>query len=380
LFIRSNYDLKKNIITQLIENDSHPQEEEEINSMYIAILKVIPKAQFSIFDKLIHSNFVPAFNPLLEFIKENKHNTTTGHIKAIANTIKTIDAEFAEFFLTKWLVAMIASIHGHHSPLMLILQGNQNSGKTQFLRRILPSELHKYIGEVSPGMKDVDFYLLMTQMLLIIDDECGGKSKKDEQHQKSISSKQIFNIRKPYGRGNVTLQRLAMLCGTTNLEEILNDITGNRRNIVIDFQGYDFEAYNEVNKTLLFMEAYHLYNSGYNYELSKEDILYLNKHDYKYTTPTTANELIQKYFKPSNKQKGTPLTSTDILVYIESETRQKLSPIVVGRELKALGFIQERNSEGRRMYYCIPLSQNAAQMLAGIEPAYFQNISDELPF
>jgi predicted P-loop ATPase len=317
----------------------------------------------------------------LEFIAENRHYTSTGHIKAIASTINTIDPEFAEFFLTKWLVAMIASIHGNHSPLMLILQGNQNSGKTQFLRRILPEPLHKYIGEVSPGMKDVDFYLLMTQMLLIIDDECGGKSKKDEQHQKSTSSKQFFNIRKPYGRGNVTLQRLAMLCGTTNLEEILNDITGNRRNIVIDFQGYDFEAYNQVNKTALFMEAYNLYKSGYNYELSKEDILYLNKHDYKYTTPSTAKELIQKYFNPTTKEKGTPLTTTDILVYIEAESRQKLSPIVVGRELKALGFIQDRiGHEAKRVYYCVPLSQNAAQMLAGIEPAFFPKLSDELPF
>jgi predicted P-loop ATPase len=222
--------------------------------------------------------------------------------------------------------------------------------------------------------------LLMTQMLLIIDDECGGKSKKDEQHQKSTSSKQSFNIRKPYGRGNVTLQRLAMLCGTTNLDEILNDITGNRRNIVIDFQGYDFDLYNSVDKTALFMEAYHLYKSGYNYELSKEDILYLNKYDYKYTTPTTAKELIQKYFSPSTKERGTSLTATDILVYIESESRQKLNPIQVGRELKALGYTQDRISDGKRVYYCFPLSTNAAQLLVGIEPTHFQKLDDELPF
>ena len=129
------------------------------------------------------------------------------------------------------------------------------------------------------------------------------------------------------------------------------------------------------------MEAYHLYKSGYNYELSKEDILYLNKHDYKYTTPSTAKELIQKYFAPTTKEKGTPLTATDILVYIEQESRQKLNPINVGRELKSLGFIQERFGENsKRVYYCVPLSQNAAQMLAGIEPAFFPKLSEELPF
>jgi hypothetical protein len=380
LFIRTNYDLKKNIITQLIENASEPQEEEQLNSMYIAILKVIPKAQFSIFDKLIHSNFVHHFNPLLDFIEHHKHVLSTGHIKTISQSIRTNDSDFAEYFITKWLVAMIASIHGFHSPLMLILQGAQNSGKTQFLRRILPAQLQKYIGEVSPGMKDVDFYLLMTQMLIIIDDECGGKSKKDEQHQKSTSSKQFFNIRKPYGRGNVTLQRLAMLSGTTNLEEILNDITGNRRNIVIDFQGYDFELYNSVDKTALFMEAYQLYRSGYNYELTKDDVTYLNKYDYKYTAPTTARELIQKYFAPSQSDKGIALTATDIIVYIETESRQKLNPILVGRELKALGFNQERIAQGKRVYYCAPLSVSASQILIGADSTILPNLSEDLPF
>jgi hypothetical protein len=294
--------------------------------------------------------------------------------------VVTHDSDFAEYFITKWLVAMIASIHGFHSPLMLILQGAQNSGKTQFLRRILPVELQKYIGEVSPGMKDVDFYLLMTQMLIIIDDECGGKSKKDEQHQKSTSSKQFFNIRKPYGRGNVTLQRLAMLSGTTNLEEILNDITGNRRNIVIDFQGYDFELYNSVDKTALFMEAYQLYRSGYNYELTKDDVTYLNKYDYKYTAPTTARELIQKYFAPSQSDKGLALTATDIIVYIETESRQKLNPILVGRELKALGFNQERIAQGKRVYYCAPLSVSASQILIGADSTILPNLSEDLPF
>jgi predicted P-loop ATPase len=340
----------------------------------------MPKAKDSIFNKLIQSNFITKYNPLLDFISQNLNITTTGNISKICSSIQTQDKTYAEYFLTKWLVSIIATIHGQHSPLMLIFQGPQNAGKTWFERNIFPKPLQNYIGEVSPGMKDVDFYLLMCQKLIIIDDECGGKSKKDDLHQKALLDKARFDVRKPYGKGNVTVQRLAMMCGNTNEKDILTDLTGNRRYLIIDFQSYDWEIFNSVDKTDLLMECYHLYKSGYNFRLTKDDIEYLNKYDHKYTTPSSARELIQKYFSPTTEQKGTPLTATDIVVYIEAETKLRLTSVAVGRELTSLGYNQNRDEKGRRVYYCVPLSQNAAQMLAGIEPTYFPKLSDELPF
>jgi hypothetical protein len=380
MYLRSNYNLKKNVITMLIENNGEPLLEEDLNTMYLESVKVMPKAKDSIFNKLIQSNFITKYNPLLDFISQNLNITTTGNISKICSSIKTQDKTYAEYFLTKWLVSIIATIHGQHSPLMLIFQGPQNAGKTWFERNIFPKPLQNYIGEVSPGMKDVDFYLLMCQKLIIIDDECGGKSKKDDLHQKALLDKARFDVRKPYGKGNVTVQRLAMMCGNTNEKDILTDLTGNRRYLIIDFQSYDWEIFNSVDKTDLLMECYHLYKSGYNFRLTKDDIEYLNKYDHKYTTPSSARELIQKYFSPTTEQKGTPLTATDIVVYIEAETKLRLTSVAVGRELTSLGYNQNRDEKGRRVYYCVPLSQNAAQMLAGIEPTYFPKLSDELPF
>jgi hypothetical protein len=380
MYLRSNYNLKKNVITMLIENNGEPLLEEDLNTMYLESVKVMPKAKDSIFNKLIQSNFITKYNPLLDFISQNLNITTTGNISKICSSIQTQDKTYAEYFLTKWLVSIIATIHGQHSPLMLIFQGPQNAGKTWFERNIFPEPLQNYIGEVSPGMKDVDFYLLMCQKLIIIDDECGGKSKKDDLHQKALLDKARFDVRKPYGKGNVTVQRLAMMCGNTNEKDILTDLTGNRRYLIIDFQSYDWEIFNSVDKTDLLMECYHLYKSGYNFRLTKDDIEYLNKYDHKYTTPSSARELIQKYFSPTTEQKGTPLTATDIVVYIEAETKLRLTSVAVGRELTSLGYNQNRDEKGRRVYYCVPLSQNAAQMLAGIEPTYFPKLSEELPF
>jgi len=58
----------------------------------------------------------------------------------------------------------------------------------------------------------------------------------------------------------------------------------------------------------------------------------------------------------------------------------RLTSIAVGRELTSLGYNQDRDEKGRRVYYCVPLStsQTAAQLLVGIEP--FNNLKDDLPF
>jgi predicted P-loop ATPase len=195
--------------------------------------------------------------------------------------------------------------------------------------------------------------------------------------QKSMLSKQYFNLREPYGRSNVTLQRIAMMCGTTNQSDILNDPTGNRRFIPIKFNSYDFNAYNSVDKTEMFMEAYNLYKQNYSYELTSDDIKYLNKYEEEFERIDSAKELIQKYYIPCEKGTGTPMTTTDIKVEIEDKSKQKLSLTRIGLELKKLGFEQDfikPNGKSRRVYYVKETG------IAGDSAANNFNISEDLPY
>lgn len=357
MFIRANYNLKRNKISMKIEMDGKELEEEDLNSMYVALLKAVPKVNYQLFNILVQSNFLPSYNPFFEFISKYADRNSTGNLSKVFRSIQTQDVDYAEYFLTKWMVAMMASIHGEHCPLMPIFSGpEQGRGKTEFWRRLLPSELQCYYAEISPGIKDTDFQILLCQKLIVLDDECGSKSARDEVQQKAILSKQQFDLRKPYGRGNITLQRLALLCGTTNMRDILNDPTGNRRYPVIDFKGYDFEAYNSVDKIDLFMEAYRLYKDGFDYQINRKDIEYMNTYKDFFTKTDAANQLINKYFTPADSDFGKPMTATDIKVYIEKESNQRLSLTRIGLELKNLGFEQNRN----RIYYVLEKGLNGA--------------------
>lgn len=340
LYVRQNYDLRRNAITRKIENYGIPLEMRDINGIFWRAKKVLEKINFELVDRYIHSDLIEEFNPLLDFIEANKSSEPKGNIEALFQSVTCKDVDFLIHFGRKWLVSIIASLYGEHSPLMLVLTGElQGTGKTEFFRRFLPPDLRRHYYAESKLDAGKDDEILMTQKLIIMDDEMGGKSKKENKRLKELTSKQTFSLREPYGRYNVDLNRLAVLCGTTNDNEILNDPTGNRRIIPIQVSGINHAAYNLVDKTSLFMEVYHLWKSGFEWKLDKHDIAYLNKDSDHFEVTSLEGELITKYFEPGEGQFGIEyLTASDIKVHIELITHQKLILDRVGKELKRLGF------------------------------------------
>ena len=182
---------------------------------------------------------------------------------------------------------------------MLALVVGQNSGKTEWFRRLLPKELHKYYAESKlDAGKDDD--MLMCQKLIVMDDEMGGKSKQDEKRFKELTSKQVFSLRAPYARFNEDFKRLAVLCGTSNDREVINDPTGNTRIFPVNVISINHAKYNAINKEELFIEIIKLYESGENHELTKEELVQLGLLSDRHTSLSIEEESINRFFrKPS---------------------------------------------------------------------------------
>ena len=353
LWVRQNYDLRRNMITRYVENSGVVVKQVDLNTIFWKGKKIYDKLTFDLIDRLINSTFIDEFNPFHEFIDAHKESKTEGHIEAMFATVNCKDAEFLQHFGKKWMVSIISSIYGEHSPLMLVLTGDEHgTGKTEFFRRLLPKELREHYYAESKLDAGKDDEILMTQKLIIMDDEMGGKSKKENKRLKELTSKQTFSLREPYGRNNVDLKRLAVLCGTTNDNEILNDPTGNRRIIPVQVIGINHVAYNKVDKTALFMEAYHLWAAGFEWRLNKHDIQYLNKDAQDFEVTSLEAELISKYFEPGEGQFGIDyLTASEIKVHVELITHQKLLLDKIGKELKRMKFPRvSKRVNGRPAY------------------------------
>ena len=190
----------------------------------------------------------------------------------------------------------------------------------------------------------------------------GGKSKKESKRLKELTSKQTFTLREPYGKMNVDLNRLAVLCGTTNDMQILNDPTGNRRLIPIQIRSIDYKKYNEVDKRLLLIEAYNLWKSGYEWQLTSEDVEAMQQNNNKFEEFSLEYELINKYFRIPNESWLIEMSATEIKIHLEKVSMQKISLKRVGMELKRMGFesmIKKVNGKTIQVYSVMELDQNA---------------------
>lgn len=348
LYISNNFQLKMNEVTGYLEQDGKPLKPQDLNTIFISAKKMLPKLDYPLMMRLLLSDFVESYNPFFKFFGsdgiavrlpeiplEIQPVFDTPLIDKLAACIKNDDPQYTLYYLRKWIVSIISAAHGVHSPILHCLLGPPETGKTEFYRRLLPKELKSYYAE-SKLDKGKDDEILMTQYLIIMDDELGGKSKVEANKIKNITSAEAWYLRRPYRENNERLVRLSVLCGTSNLLKIINDPTPNRRIVPNEVSDIDRVLYNSIDKKDLFMEAFKVYKQGFDWRITRSDMAYLNKDHEKYEHIVRERELLERYYIPSDE---VALMSSDIQSELELATRSRVNPVTLFRELGNLGFV-----------------------------------------
>lgn len=337
-WMQQNHPMRVNQITKMIEENGSDVNKARINSIYLRARMFFNTKDITkdLCESFIFSDFITNFNPITEYIEKNLHRKSSGNISMLAESIRS-DTPMKEVFIRKWVLSLIAAYDGHPVRSVLALVGGQNSGKTEWFRRLLPNPLKKYYAESKlDAGKDDD--ILMCQKLIVMDDEMGGKSKQDEKRFKELTSKAVFSLRAPYGAHNEDFKRLAVLCGTSNDPEVINDPTGNTRILPVEVLSINHELFNSIDKDELFMEAYRAYEAGEEWRLTKDELLDLESVGHNFESTSTERELILKFFAPAVPGKYSEwLTTTEIKDVLESNTKQKIMGTKkLGAELRSI--------------------------------------------
>jgi predicted P-loop ATPase len=359
VFVKT-FPLRKNIITRNVELNNKPIDDSDINSIFLDSKAVFKESSKDLVTSILFSNRIDTYNPLHEFFEQDLH--MGDDCPNIALLLSSVDSDTpnADKFITKWLISVVASAYGFHSPLVLIFSGEkQGTGKTHWFRYLLPKELRFLFAE-SKMDAGKDDEILMTKKLLILDDEYGGKSKKEEKRLKELTSKEFINVREPYGRVSTDLRRLAVFCGTSNETQILSDPTGNRRQIPIHINNINHELYNQCDKAALWRELYAMFCAGVEYTILKDEIELLNVSTDAFKHSTPEEDLIHKKLEIGDRAFGEWMSLTDIQQYLMIETKfNYLNTQRIGSILTALGYQKERKTRGNSkvaMYFVSKLS------------------------
>jgi hypothetical protein len=356
MFIKTKYPVRRNMVSYKLEKSRSGEAllEEDINDIYLNARAVFntPNVTKDLVQTILFSGQTPSYHPIKSFIAKHIEVRPTGVIDELISCVRT-NTPHAANWIRKWLIGIHAAIDGHPVRSMLVFTGPQYNGKTEFFRRLLPNSLRSYYAE-SKLDRGKDDELLMCQKLIVMDDEMGGKSKQDEKRLKELTSKDTFSLRAPYRRDNMDYKRLAILCGTSNPTEIISDPTGNTRILPVKVESIDFERINSVDRTELFMEAYHAYTAGETWLLNTEEINQLGTISDDFTSICYEQELILQFFSPPDGNAYTDwLTATEIKNEIEVNTKQQIRHMAkFGIELRKLFGDPKSKRKGPAMVKC----------------------------
>jgi hypothetical protein len=378
LWLRSAYSLRRNAITLRIEDGGIPITDPKLNTMFLMCKKVFDDINFQLFKQILDSDFTPTYNPFSEWWEYNQDRPYNDEIMKFWRCIEIEgDWDRMVYFGNKWLVALVSCIHYVQRPLVLTFTGPIGLGKTEIFRQLLPKSWRHpvdYYAESSTLGNTKDDDILMTQKILVIDDEFGGMGKREERKFKATTDKQTFSIRRPYGHGIEDMRRLCVLGATCNEDNVLSDTSGNRRILPFKVKEIDWPAINMIDRDALWAEVFRMYHDGFDCSVVKTDIARLADGNDEFIDYSMEFELIQKYYEVPTRPNDFGVTEASASVikeYVDRLSGQRCSLNKIGQELKRIGFNQlhrKANGKTTRVYQVIE-KRIGGLSLPGASPA-----------
>ncbi len=224
----------------------------------------------TIFEAVTYIATRNAFNPVkdeLEALPEwdgvERIDTWLGlHFGAVGHP------EYLAQVFRKWLVGSVARTYnpGHKFDWLPIFQGNQGTGKSSF-GAILFGQ--RYFADWLPDLGDKDAALGLMGKRCIEFGELDSLRRNELETIKAFVTRQVDNVRPPYGRKSLEIYRGVVFFGSTNKDYYLIDDTGNRRFNPIKVGPLNFKALAR-DRDQLWAEALCIWRNGFESSLYLE--------------------------------------------------------------------------------------------------------------
>ena len=340
-----------------------PISDRVVNSLWAELSKAKMVRPQDIY-RVMESDFVPDFNPFQYYLDQlPPWDGESDYILEMSVSVQVrgdVDEQMLFYaYLKKWLVAMVAGWIDDSvvNNVILVLIGAQGSYKTTWFNYLLPPALKPYFyTKTNANRMGRDDLLTLTQYGLICCEELDTMRPSELNQLKAAVTMPSIDERAAYAHFHEHRMHIASFCGTGNNVQFLADPTGNRRWLPFEVQSIESPREHPFNYEGIYAQAYALYQEGFRYWFSREEILRLSAHNEAFEAPNLERELISERFRvPGAGETGEFVTSGYIMQAIGGNLSQKLSANKVGRAMTDLGFRRMR-SHGERGYVVVAYS------------------------
>ncbi|MCD6013168.1 MAG: virulence-associated family protein [Flavipsychrobacter sp.] len=334
-YLNGRYDFRHNPILERTEFKLRKEKtyrllsERDVNSICRELNNNEKKCSIAALRSLLNSDFVKESNPFINYFEGlPKWNGKIDYIEELAQTIKAENQDFWVWSFKKWLVNLVACAMGSSiNQQVLVFVGKQGLGKTTWLNKLVPAPLQGYLycGVINPSNKDT--LVNLSENIIINLDELENLNKSELGSLKSLITQSAIRLRRAYGIYNENFVRRASFVGSVNEVEFLTDTTGNRRYLVIDTTGINYN--HKINFDNVYSQAYALLTDlkyKFNFVFADDDIEKIDENNQKFIRQSIEEELLLKHYRrPEEGDKDIILlTTTDVLMDLQNQTKLKL--------------------------------------------------------
>lgn len=348
-FMQRRYQFRRNAIKGMVEYrevksfyfDFRPLTKEAMNSISLDATAEGINAWDADVKRYLHSNRVPIYNPIEEYLFSLPHWDGRDRIRALANTIKCTNPRWADLFYI-WFLSMVAhwqQIDRRHANSTLpLLVGDQGCGKSTFCLNILPPELRDYYTDSIDFSNRRTVEQSLGRFALINMDEFDSISSSYQGFMKHILQKAVVQTRLPYAGTTDAIRRYATFIATSNNFDLLSDPTGSRRFICIDVEGI-IDYTQPIDYKQLYAQAIQAIRNKERYWYTHEEEAYITSCNQQFMRTIPEEEIVLSYFRaPVGNEQYEELTCAEMLERIRGKNNSfkcgKTAAIALGRSLK----------------------------------------------
>ena len=305
--------------------------------------------------RVIESDFVPEYHPFRYYLEHLPPWDGQNHILAMSVSVNVKgDAGEQMFFyecLRKWLVGMVAGWVDETvvNNVILVLIGEQGSYKTTWFNYLLPPELSQYFyTKTNAKRMGRDDLLTLAQYALVCCEELDTMRPSELNQLKAAVTMPSIDERAAYAHFHEHRKHIASFCGTGNNVQFLSDPTGNRRWLPFEVESIESPRENPFDYEGIYSEAYALYQQGFRFWFSREEIMRLAEHNKQYESPQIEQELVDVFFrKPVGQEKGEFMPVSRAMQLISGNISQHIHSNLLGQAFQVQGFTYKRTAHSR---------------------------------
>lgn len=361
VFLKKNYEFRKNIVTQKTEMRPKGAEWQRINenTVYCEFQRNKIKYRFDNLKALLRSNFIPEHDPFSEYFNSLPPWDGVDYAYELARYVRCDDQDWFALMLLKHLVRAIRcslTDDYYHRIVFTLVSEEQEIGKSFFIRFLNPFGNQYYSEEFLRDDKDSQFRLSENFMYNL--EELDNLSKMDIGKLKAMISKSNVNERIPYESQKINLPRRCTFFGSTNRSEFLTD-DRNTRWLIFKVTDFDRSYSRNFDIQNLWSQAWALYNDpDFDAELTTEEAGWRDLENKNYQIQEFERTVILQNIEKSEVDYEY-MTNVDIMTLIINMTDGKIklstSSQKIGRIMSELGFESGQksiNGKNCRVYFC----------------------------